>query len=82
MVQSSHKSCEYLVEAVNNFLVDTREKIKTLSQEEFEVQKQAVITMLAVKDINLAAETNRFFDEIASHQYLFDRQDVEIEIVK
>jgi len=82
LVQSSHKSCEYLVEAVNNFLVDTREKIKTLSQEEFEVQKQAVITLLAVKDINLAAETDRFFAEIANHEYLFDRQDMQIEIVK
>lgn len=82
MVQSSHKACEYLVEAVNNFLVDTREKIKTVTEEEFEVQKQAVITKLAVKDINLAGENGRFFNEIASHEYLFDRQDVEIETVK
>jgi secreted Zn-dependent insulinase-like peptidase len=76
LVQSSHKSCEYLVEAINNFLVDTREKIKTVTEEEFEVQKQAVITKLAVK------ENGRFFNEIASHEYLFDRQDVEIETVK
>lgn len=82
LVQSSHKSCEYLVEAINNFLVDTREKIKLVTGEELEVQKQAVITKLAEKDINLARENGRYFNEIATHEYLFNRQDVEVETVK
>lgn len=71
-----------MVEAINNFLVDTREKIKAVTEEEFEVQKQAVITKLAEKDINLARENGRYFNEIATHEYLFDRQDVEVETVK
>jgi len=71
-----------LVEAINNFLVETREKVKIVTEEEFEVQKQAVITKLAEKDINLARENGRFFNEIATHEYVFDRQDKEVEIVK
>lgn len=37
---------------------------------------------MAVKDINLAQENGRFFGEIAGHEYEFDRQDKEIEMVK
>ena len=82
LVQSSHKACEYLINSINVFLVDLREKLKALTDDELEVQKQAVITKLAVKDINLGSENGRLWGEIATHEYLFDRQDREIEIVK
>jgi insulysin len=39
LVQSSHKACEYLVNSINNFLVETRDKIKAITDEELEVQK-------------------------------------------
>ena len=35
-----------------------------------------------MKDINLAQENGRFFGEIAGHEYEFDRQDKEVEMVK
>jgi secreted Zn-dependent insulinase-like peptidase len=73
LVQSSHKACEYLVNSINNFIVDTREKIKAITDDEFEVQKQAVITKLAEKDINLQRENGRYWNEIATHEYLFNR---------
>lgn len=53
-----------------------------MTDEELEVQKQAVITKLAEKDINLGQENGRFFGEISSHEYNFDRQDAEVELVK
>jgi insulysin len=37
IVQSPKRSCEYIVKAVNDFLVEMRSKIATLSVEEFEV---------------------------------------------
>lgn len=63
-------------------MVETRDKIKTITDEQLEVQKQAVITKLAEKDINLARENGRYWNEIATHEYVFDRQDKEIECVK
>jgi len=82
LVQSSHKSCEYLVNAINVFLVEIREKIKAITDEEIEVQKTAVHTLLAEKDINLTKENFRFWNEIASHQYEFERQPKNLEILK
>jgi len=63
-------------------LIETREKIKTITDEQLEVQKQAVLTKLSEKDINLQRENGRYWNEIATHEYVFDRQDKEIEVVK
>ena len=82
LVQSPKKSCEYLVQQINEFLVATREAVKKLSDEDFEVQKQAVMTKLAEKDFNLQKESARFWEEIIFHHYEFNRQDLEIEALK
>ena len=37
---------------------------------------------IAEKDYNLAKVHYRFWNEIATHKYIFDRQDKEIEILK
>lgn len=37
MVQSPKRSCEYIVECVNDFLVGMKEKVSQLSDEDFEV---------------------------------------------
>lgn len=81
MVQSPKRSCEYIVECVNDFLVGMKEKVMNLSEEDFEVQKQAVLVKLAEKDINLSKETYRHWGEISTHKYNFERQDKEIEIL-
>ena len=78
MVQSSVRSCEYIVSRINQFLSDQMKRIDNLTDEDFEVQKQAVLVKLAEKDINLQKEHSRHWDEIATHQYTFDRQDLEI----
>jgi len=78
LVQSSGKSCEYIMEAVNKFLLAIRDKIKTISDEDFEVQKQAVLTLISEKDINLVKECTRNWGEIALHNYNFNRQNEEI----
>ena len=58
-----------------------KEKVMNLSEEDFEVQKQAVLVKLAEKDINLSKETYRHWGEISTHKYNFERQDKEIEIL-
>ena len=82
LIQSSHKSCEYLINCINIFLVQTRETIKNITDEIVVVQKQAVHTQIAEKDINLNRENGRYWNEIASHQYEFERQQKQLDILK
>ena len=37
---------------------------------------------IAEKDFNLSKENQRYWSEIATHKYLFDRQEKEIETLK
>jgi secreted Zn-dependent insulinase-like peptidase len=55
-------------------LIKIREEIKNITEEVIEVQKKSVHTQIAEKDINLNRENGRFWNEIASHQYEFERQ--------
>jgi len=55
-----------------------REQVKNISDEEFEIQKEAVLVKLAEKDINLQKENARHWGEISTHKYQFDRQEKEI----
>lgn len=40
------------------------------------------MVQIAEKDYNLGKEHSRYWDEIATHKYIFDRQEKEIEILK
>ena len=39
IVQSPKRSCEYIVNSINDFLLEMRTKMASLTPEEFEVQK-------------------------------------------
>lgn len=78
IVQSPKRSCEYIVNSVNDFLVSMRSKVAEMTQEEFEIQKQAVHVQLSQKDINLKKEYARHWGEISTHKYDFERQNKEI----
>jgi secreted Zn-dependent insulinase-like peptidase len=51
-----------------------RDKVAAITDEEFLVQRKAVHTKLAEKDINLSYENHRFWYEIVTHNYDFDIQ--------
>jgi secreted Zn-dependent insulinase-like peptidase len=59
-----------------------REKVKAISEEDFLVQRQAVHTVLAEKDITLQRESSRMWTEIFSQQLQFDRQQSELDQLK
>lgn len=82
MVQSPKRSCEYIANSINEFLVAIRDKVTSISDEDFETQKSAVMTRLAEKDISLSQENMRHFGEISTHHYMFDRQNKQIEELK
>lgn len=73
IVQSPQQSCEYIVNSANTFLNVQREKVKNLSDEEFKTQVESVMTQIAEKDYNLGREHQRFWNEIVTHKYIFDR---------
>ena len=78
LVQSPKRSCEYLIDAVNCFLVRVQKQVAKITEEDFEVQKQAVHTKLAVKDLSLAYEKARHWGSIAEHKYVFDSREREL----
>ena len=59
-----------------------KDRVANLTQEEFKTQVESVITKVAEKDYNLFSEHSRFWSEIASHKYMFDRQNREVETLR
>ena len=82
IIQSPKESSEYIVNSLNNFLAKMKERVADLTEEEFKTQVEAVITKVAEKDYNLQSEHARYWSEIASHKYLFERQTLEVETLR
>ena len=71
-----------MVNAINAFLTDTKQKIKDLSDEDFKVQVEAVKTEVSEKDINMKKDNERMWSEIGLHKYNFARQQEEIDALE
>lgn len=78
MVQSPTRSCEYIVNCINEYLVGMRQKVLNISEEDFQTQRDAVKIKLAEQDLNLAGEYARNWNELSTHKYNFDRQSQEV----
>lgn len=81
LVQSPTRSCGYITQAVNNFLEAMRKEVEQMTEADLEVYKQAVAVKLAEKDITLGKRHSRLWAEIETHNYLFDRQEKEVELL-
>jgi secreted Zn-dependent insulinase-like peptidase len=53
--------------------MQSREKVLKLSDDEFEIQKEAVLVKMMEKDLNLRMETERYWNEMTTHQFNFKR---------
>lgn len=82
IVQSPNQPCEYIVNSLNTLLNVQREKVRNITEEDFKTQLDSVLVKLSEKDYNLSREHSRLWGEIATHKYMFGRQDKEIEILK
>jgi hypothetical protein len=47
--------------------------VHAITAEEFKIQVDAVLVKVAERDYNLQKENSRFWGEISTHKYLFDR---------
>jgi len=84
IVQSPKRSCEYLIHKINDFLIDIKKIIDTdkFTDEDFITQRNSVLTNLKEKDITLQREKDRFWRELTNHEYNFERQQQEIDMLQ
>eukprot|EP00479_Gromia_sphaerica_P008783 TRINITY_DN3490_c0_g1_i2.p1 TRINITY_DN3490_c0_g1~~TRINITY_DN3490_c0_g1_i2.p1 ORF type:complete len:328 (-),score=61.57 TRINITY_DN3490_c0_g1_i2:26-1009(-) len=82
IVQSSDKEVEYLNKRIERFLKQYRKELDEMSEEKFETSKDAVIKLILEKEKKLSETTQRFWSEIATRQYLFDRAQQEAETLR
>jgi secreted Zn-dependent insulinase-like peptidase len=66
---------------LTSFLASQLEAVKKISEADFKTQVQAVLIRIQEKDYNLVKENNRYWTELATHKYIFDRQEREIEVL-
>jgi len=79
MVQSSERSAHYLYHRIENYLQLLRKHLAEISDDEFGKHKSALILVKEEKDKTLVQETNRLWNEIASHRYAWNRALDEVE---
>lgn len=82
MIQSAQHSNEYCVNATNNWLVEFKKSVEEISDEDFELVRASVHTIISEKDINLTKVHARSWGQIASHEYKFGLQQDSIETLK
>lgn len=82
IIQSSAKDPAYLDSRIEAFLLGLRAIIETMTDEEFANYLNAVIVKLEEKDKTLAQEARRYWNEITTHKYVFDRDELTVTILK
>jgi insulysin len=73
IIQSNHKDPPYLDQSIETFLINYREKLISLTQDELDTNKKSVCDELLEKYKNLNNETSAHWEEIKSGTYFFDR---------
>jgi insulysin len=82
IVQSSDKDASYLDERIESFLEGFRELLASMSADILSSNIKAVIELLLERPKNLQKETSRFWGEINSGSYLFDRNEKEADFLR
>lgn len=62
-------------------LNDVKELVEGLTDENFTVLQEALIKLKSIVDIDLESEVNRYWEEIVSNDYLFNRLELEAQML-
>jgi secreted Zn-dependent insulinase-like peptidase len=73
-VQSPEVSINELESAIDRFLINFLGKLKSMSREDFNQQKEAVLARLQEKPKSLAEHSARFWASIEIRDYSFNRR--------
>lgn len=75
-------TCSYVDEQIELFLFAFSKKIAELTQEEFATQVSSLVKQKSCSDLYMQEESDRYWEEIVSFDYVFDRLQREIDILK
>ncbi|RXN20438.1 nardilysin-like protein [Labeo rohita] len=75
-------STDFVEGKIEAFLVSFEEKMVNLSDEAFQAQVTALIKLKECEDTQLGEEVDRNWSEVVTQQYVFDRLNKEIEVLK
>ncbi len=76
LIQSSKKSLEELEKNIKLFIKNSFKFIKNLNDTDFENTKKTVITLLNRNDNSMIDEFNRYFSQIFTGEYMFDKNKI------
>ena len=82
LYQSPKRSCEYLYSSIHQFLEMMKEKVKKMTDEEFDTTKETVNHMVSKQDHTLSHEHSRLYYELGTHKYRFTRQEDEVKALE
>lgn len=82
IIQSGVKDPIFLEERIDRFLTSYLDELKGLSDTEFDQFREALISKRKEKPKNLNEESHRYWSEIVSKRYDFNRLEKEIEQLK
>ncbi|KAL3869596.1 hypothetical protein ACJMK2_042264 [Sinanodonta woodiana] len=80
--QEDKFSAAHVNQMIGEFLLEAKEIVKQMSQEEFEDMVSSLITIKSSEDVSLCDEVTRHWREVQEQTYIFDRHLKEIEILK
>ncbi|KAL4232280.1 hypothetical protein ACF0H5_009851 [Mactra antiquata] len=78
IIVQSDRTPEYLESRIEAFLNSTKDLIEKMTDEEFQKHVSALATKRLEKPKKMSAESSRFWSEIVSEHYNFDRDNVEV----
>ncbi|EDV22870.1 uncharacterized protein TRIADDRAFT_28404 [Trichoplax adhaerens] len=81
LVQSDHNPA-FVESRIEAFMVSMKEHLELLTEENFRKHLNALIIRKSEKPKKLNEECHRYFSEIVSRQYNFDRDNIEINYLK
>ncbi len=82
-MQASKFSPEFLDERVEAFLKwFVEDKLVNMKPEEFQQMLDTMVKLKKAADVTLAEEVNRNWSEITVNEYLFNRHEIEIEMLE
>ena len=75
IVQSNVHGPQYLSQRILSFIDSMRSRIKSLTEEEFQKYVESVRVKIAQKDLSIKQEASRYWYEVNTHRYVFDRKE-------
>lgn len=79
IIVQSEKSPSYLEERIENFIRLTKDTIAKMTDEEFKTHVEALALSKLEEPKKMSRQCDIYFNEITSHQYNFDRENIEVE---